>query len=88
LNWSQKILVILTHVGDMPSAKIKMAMQPVCAKKAISAHHPIAGLNVKSMLIVPTLWLVLGKSVKIPVLASVVKTQNATSKITMLSASV
>jgi hypothetical protein len=72
----------------MLSAKIKMAMQPVCAKKAISAHHPIAGLNVKSMLIVPTLWLALGKSVKIPVLASVVKTQNAMSKITMLSANV
>ena len=80
--------MILTHVGDMPSAKIKMAMQPVCAKKAILAHLPIADLNVKSTPIVPTLWLVLAKSVKILVLASVVKTQNATSKITMLSANV
>ena len=74
---SPRILVILTHVGATPFAKIKMAMLLVCAKRAILAHHLTAGQSVKSIMIAPTNWHVLDKSVKILVLTFVVKMQNA-----------
>ena len=72
-----RILVILTHVAVTPFAKIEMALLLACVKKAILAHHLTAGQSVKSIMIAPTNWHVLDKSVKILVLTFVVKMQNA-----------
>lgn len=86
LNESLLTHAIQIHVVDMQRAKTKMAMQLACACLGTLALHQTVGQNVPSMLTVPILLRALDKSVKILVLAFVVKMPSATSRTTTLFA--